>query len=603
MTGARRRFTDAMIRLRRLLLGCLLTVVAASAFGGIEDAYFAPDGPTIFKVVLPDGAAYRFEYDVARPGSLVSGFGWSGVYDQEGHVRLSSPAGDLLSFDRGRLVKSRLGGVDSSFSYDTPRHAPTNAVTPLAMLLYDEKTVAENYVAREESVKWSNTGRLAFPYVNPNFSGALFALCALLLIGLALGPGRAKRPLRVCCLALSAALCALTAWSGSRGAMLGLFAGAATGLGFAILRRGMGARRILLCIVVAVVALAGVIVIALGHGNLMRGFGDDGGLTWSNALRVEMLKAAPRMMYDAPGGWSQFGIGKGFTYWYQPLGMILMSGSLINAHLTWLVGFGVVGRFVYVFFLFASLWLALRLAACERNVMPASVIVGFATIACFNPIFEEWGLWVVPAVAIVLVLASVRRITRKGVVVMLSLCALASATAVGTLMAVGASAQARPSIALDGRAVKVNGPRPRVWIVDDGQGVVGGVLVGRDIREYYANVRHAPAIGYVKNVRDLPDSGVVRLVLPGKSANDWLLMLSEDEKARENLPKSVLFLNPPFAPSEVPQGVLALCRPKLLVGEFAARYNPEYENPPQWVSIVPGMEKYIADWMVYALGE
>ena len=53
----------------------------------------------------------------------------------------------------------------------------------------------------------------------------------------------------------------------------------------------------------------------------------------------------------------------------------------------------------------------------------------------------------------------------------------------------------------------------------------------------------------------------------------------------------------------MPQGVLALCRPKLLVGEFAARYNPEYASPPEWVGVVPGVEKYMPNWMQYALME
>jgi hypothetical protein len=110
-------------------------------------------------------------------------------------------------------------------------------------------------------------------------------------------------------------------------------------------------------------------------------------------------------------------------------------------------------------------------------------------------------------------------------------------------------------------------------------------------------------IGYVRDVKDLPKSGIDRLVLPGKAANDWLLMLSEDAKARECLPRSVLFLNPPFSPSEVPQGVVAMCNPMLLVGEFAARYNQEYSSPLPRVKIVAGSEKYMVGWMSYATGE
>ncbi len=578
----------------------ILAAVSMQAAAGMEDAYFAPDGPTLFKVVLPDGNSYRFEFDFSKPGRLVSSVGWTGEYERSGRVMLKSPSGDFLEFDRGRLVRFRFAGKEGSFAYDTPRKAPANAVTPLAMLIYDEKELSKKYIAKEEAVKWAETGRLAFPYVNPNFSGALYAEIALLLLAFAWSRRR-NAPVCVVTAVVSAIAVACAVWSGSRGALLGLFAGIGIGMLFVVLRTGLTIR--MAASVLAVFAAIVAIAFAVGQDNLMRGFGGDGGMTWSNALRVEMMKAAPRMMADAPGGWLSFGVGKGFTYWYQPLGMVLMSGSLINAHLTWLVGFGAVGRLVYLFTLFAVVWLSFRTAVRESNMVPLTVLTGFAVIACFNPIFAEWGLWVVPALSSIPLLASLRRIGRKPMAVGLLAAAVSSAVVVYALVLVGSCCDGMPSIAYDGAAVRVGGSRPKTWVVDDGQGVLGGVLVGRDIREHYLNVRHAPAIGYVRSVEDLPASGVERLVLPGKSANDWLLMLSENEKARDRLPKTVVFLNPPFSPSEVPQGVLALCRPKLLVGEFAARYNPEYQTPPSWVSIVPGAEKYLPGWMFFALGE
>ena len=586
--------------LRSLAAVGLAAVLPLAAAAGIEDSYFVQDGPTLFKAVLADGSSYQFEFDFSRPGRLVSAIGWSGAYDGKGRVRLSSPQGNILDFDRGRLVYLRWGGVERRFDYDLPRQAPANAVTPLAMLIYDEKKLSENYIEKEESVKWSDTGRLAFPYVNPNFSGALFAQISLLFFALAWS-FRRRRVVGVSFAVVSVAALACAVWSGSRGALFGLFAGAGLGTAFAVVRRGVSRRLLWGGVAVAVLVLA--VVFALGHENLMRGFGDEGGLTWSNALRVEMMKAAPRMMADAPNGWSAFGIGKAFTYWYQPLGMVLMSGSLINSHLTWLVGFGVVGRFLYLLVLFAFLFLSLRLAFRQRMLLPVSVLGGFAVMACFNPLFGVWGLWVVPALASVPLFMSFRQMGLKSLLRVVCWCTLASAVVTGGLMAIGATDGAYPSIEYDGARIMVNGSHPKTWIVDDGQGVIGGVLVGRDIREYFVSTRRMQAVGYVRDVRDLPSSGVERLVLPGKSGNDWLLMLSEDEKARERLPKSVLFLNPPFSPSEMPEGVLALCHPKLLVGEFAARYNSEYQTPPAWVGIVPGMEKYLAGWMAYALEE
>jgi len=582
------------------LLSVIALAASLSAAGGIEDSYFVQDGPTLFKAVLWNGSSYKFEFDPANPGRLVSAVGWTGQYDMDGRTVLKSPNGDFLGFDRGRLVSCRLGGEEQRFAYDAPRSAPASTVTPLAILLYDEKALAENYVHKEESVKWTDTGRLAFPYVNPNFTGALFAQIALLLLASAL-VFASRRALYASCLVGAAVSSALVVWSGSRGALIGLFAGAGLALAFTVLRRGMSRRLILGAGAALVVVIA--LVLALGHSNLMRGFGGEGGLDWSNALRVEMMKAAPRMMADAPSGWFPFGIGKAFTYWYQPLGMVLMSGSLINAHLTWLAGYGIAGRFIYLFLLFAVLALSFRLALRERLVIPLAVLGGFAAMACFNPLFGEWGMWVVPAAASVPLFLSLRRAGVKALLIVFGSCAICAALTVCVLQTAGGAPHAGPRIRFDGRRVTVNGERPRVWVVDDGQGVIGGVLVGRDIREYYARSGSLEPIGYVRDVKDLPKSGIERLVLPGKAGNDWLLMLSDDEKARESLPRSVVFLNPPFSPSEMPQGVLVMCRTELLVGEFAARYNPEYRSPPAWVAIVPGVEKYMAAWMSYALGE
>ena len=280
---------------KRALLTALFAAVSTTATGGLEDSYFAPDGPTLFKAVMPDGSAYRFEYDAQRPGHLLSAIGWTGAYDGKGNVTLQSGTGDELGFQQGRLVSAKLGGKAFSYAYDMPRHAPTNAVTPLAILLYDEKKFSENYLKREESVKWVDSGRLAFPYVNPNFSGALFAQLALLFGALALLPLR-RRGVRLLFLALAAVAAGCTAWSGSRGALLGLFAGSGLAAAAVFPWRRATWRT---WAAVAGVALAVLgLVLALGSENLMRGF-DGQGLAWSNALRVEMTKAAPRMTRGA----------------------------------------------------------------------------------------------------------------------------------------------------------------------------------------------------------------------------------------------------------------------------------------------------------------
>ena len=589
-----------MAHFGKIILTGLFAALAFPALGVLENAYFAPEGPTLFKVVLPNGVHYNFSDDGNRPGHLMSSFGWEGVYDKYGNVTLKSVSGESLSFRHGRLVSETLGGKTTAYDYDMPRSAPTNTLTPLTIFIYDEEKLAKDYIRREEAVKWAYTGRLAFPYVNPNFSGALYAQLSLLFFVLALFGGR-RGWLKVVALLLSVVAAACTVWSGSRGALLGLFVGVVLTTGMAV-KYGKVSWR-LAAGVGGTVVLAMVALVLFGQANLMRGFG-GGGLDWSNALRVEMTKAAPRMMADAPGGWGSFGVGRGYSYWYQPLELILMSGTMINSHLTWLVKFGMVGRFLYLFTLFALFAIAVRLAVRERFILPLAVLSGFAVTASFNPLYSEWGLWLVPGVAIACLLWRARGMRLKTMALFAGMCALGAAVALYGLLAVGASQRGATSIAYDGRRIKVNGANPRIWIVDDDQGALGGALVGRDIREFYRLVPHAPSVGYVRRIDDLPGQGVDRLVLAGKAGNDWLLRLSEDEKmrSRSRLPKSVLFVSPPFSPSEVPEGVLALCRPTVLVGEFAAQYNEDYRTPRPWVKIVPAMEKYILRWMAYVVG-
>ena len=179
-----------MVHFGKIILAGLFAALAFPALGVFENAYFAPEGPTLFKVVLPNGVHYNFSDDAGKPGHLISSFGWEGTYDRKGNVTLKSATGDLLSFRHGRLVSETWGGKTAAYDYDMPRSAPTNTVTPLAILVYDEEKLAKDYIQREEMVKWANTGRLAFPYVNPNFTGALYAQLSLLFFVLALGAGK-----------------------------------------------------------------------------------------------------------------------------------------------------------------------------------------------------------------------------------------------------------------------------------------------------------------------------------------------------------------------------------------------------------------------------
>lgn len=568
----------------------------------IEDAYFAPENQLIFKLVDASGAVREFERDFSRPGHLRSVGDWDGELLPEGQVVLRSwrqgKVESAYRFERGRLVESEIGGVRKSYDRTAPHRLPQGVIPPLAPV--DDAVSAARaaeFSRQEMAGKWNGTGRLSFPFANPNQSSALYVEVALVaLAAFVFFAGWWKRAVALSLFAASV-LCVL--WCGSRGGMLGLLAGLAVlfaGRFSSVVR----ARAFWICLVASALLVAGWLL-AFGTGDLMRGFTHGGGVSWSNAIRLDMWKASPQMMAAAPGGWGFCGAGRAYLDWFQPLSVFCLTGSLMNDHLTWLVSFGTCGRVAYLFAFVLIVLIGLRETfVCHRPFF-LSVWSAFAVMAWFNPVFDEWTLWVVPVLSLLAAWNSARplRLKQFGL-----LAGVAFVTAVLVLWAivswVGASRQV-PSIAVEGNRVLINGRSPRTWVVDDCRGALGGLLVGKDIRDYYSAVPHAGSIGYVRSIDDLPASGVERLVLAGKAGNDWLMRLSEDESARTRLPKSVLFISPPFPPSAIPEGVRMTCRPEILVGEFAAAYDPEYGRPTKGVTVAEGMELYVMMWLERAL--
>ncbi len=170
------------------------------------------------------------------------------------------------------------------------------------------------------------------------------------------------------------------------------------------------------------------------------------------------------------------------------------------------------------------------------------------------------------------------------------------------LYAVGGTPKRGYPVRVEGGRVYVKGANPQIWIADDGK-ALGGVMACKDLRGYYVYDPHAPAVGYVRDVKNLP-TNVRRLVLAGDAGDAWLRMMAEGGAAKAGaIPKEVIFISPPFPPSALPEGLLKSCRVRLVIGEFTARYEPEYLRPPSWVTVVPAMELYLTGWMRYVVAE
>lgn len=585
-----------------------LALPLAAGARDLSASYFAPENSLIYKAVFPDGTAREFERVIsASDFALRSTGGWSGKVTGDANVVIEGPGNDgaieTWTYERGRLVGYAKGGERWSCAYPQPRPAPPSPYEPLAIVEYENAAEgAEEYEKREMAGKWSGTGRLDFPYANPNLSGCLYCELALLALMLLLVRGRRCKVAGSLLFALFAALMLMT---GSRGAMLGLLLGLGV-FGLSRFRELVGSKAFWAAAVVGVAVVAGYVLL-FRTGDMTRGFSGDGGLDWSNALRVDMWKAAPRMMADAPGGWGLDGSGRAYMSWYMPMAYVCFPGSLMNNHLTLMVESGWWVRWLYLFAVCAVLVGGVALLRRRRNPLTLAVAAAYLAMAWFNPVYGHWGLWVIPLVSLFALRGLIAGSWRAKSTVFSALVsgvvafvACAGIFALGRLSSRGAD---EVPVTVRGGGLLVNGDAPRVWVVDDGRGTLGGVLASRDVREYYAEEKTAPAMGLVRDIEDLPDEPIDRLVLAGKAGNDWLLRLSENAKARERLPKSVVFLSPPFNPSEVPPAVVASCRPVLVVGEFAAKFREEYGGKlPGWVQVVPGLEKYLMGWPEIAVG-
>jgi len=579
----------------------LPAVVFAAGGDGLSSIYFAPADRVSFKEVIPREEPRRFTFvDSACPDRMFSDDGWEATFGKDGQVKVVSPAGSGLDisyvFDRGRLVEWKGWGTEGRIPYETPRSAPDGVLTPLAFFKFTPEYLKERD-ARVLEGKWNGSGRLCFPYQNPNHSSALF--CHLTLLAFSLFLFLRRSAWRIVALSAAATAGACLAATGSRGGMLGLAVGL---IPFAATRfRTMSRSKAFWISLVGCVASVIVWFTLSGHGNLTRGFA-GGGLDWGNAVRVDMMKVASRMMVDAPGGWDFVGAGRAYFDWYQPIENMFMTGSLMNDHLTVMANMGWTGRLLYLFAV-ATLLLLSFVYLKRGGELAAAVFVATAVMACFNPIFREWGLWCVPLVAALALVYGIAHTRAVGSVLRCVVCgAVLALVACGVLLLSGTSGHREHIEACDGQ-VRYRSLSPRVWIVDDQQGALGGIFACRDIREFYRYHPDAPGVGYVRDISNLPKGGFDKLVLSGKAANDWLSLLSENEEARKHLPKEVVLVSPPFAPSEIPSALLHFCRVRVLVGEFAARFQREYENPPKFVEVVPGLERYMLRWMERVVGE
>ena len=604
---------------------------SSNGFERVASIYIAPENEFLYRMRFPDGKYREFQKnEIGRPKSnsskpkprLWSPGNWKGdLRRKDGSEWIIIESGKWVKgglaqflFLDGRLVKfeQKQGVVD--VPYDMPR-APTDGGLPY--YFGDSESdlpdgsgsgtqgLARN-VRRELKKKWARSGRLRWPFENPNDNGFLYLSIALLSTVLFFLRRRVFKIVGGVCFAAASAALVATA---SRGSFLAFAFGLlpAVVLNFKRLVRS----KTVWILVGAVLLVASVWVIR--HPSIfIRGF--DKKTRWSNETRIEMWMTAPQMIAEAPDGWdglrvnSKYMVGRAYTDWYDKLSQISLSGSLVNDHLTRLVGYGKIGRFTYLFVWFGLLAIMIYTAVRTKRAVSLGVFVALAVAGWFNAVLMNTWLWCVPAVALTLFLVGrpwrVWRLRTVGLLVA-GAAVLAACTLVG-LVWLGRDMVKRPyPIYVANGQVRVKGDAPDIWIVDDGK-ALGGVMSGRDIRRYYLAYPSTPAVGYVRHVEDLPRKKVMRLVLAGDMGRLWVEWLQKNAEKGEDvsqlIPEELVFLTPSFLPSDLPEGILKACKVRYVIGEFVARYHEEeFANPPAWVTVVPGMELYIENWMRFAV--
>ena len=212
-------------------------------------------------------------------------------------------------------------------------------------------------------------------------------------------------------------------------------------------------------------------------------------LSVTNRLRI--WKDVPRMMVDAPGGWGLGNSGYAWMQWYQPLETRYLHRTLVNSHFSWLVEFGWIGRFLYLFgwgmilvIVFARHFPEEKKTERRAAGIATGIWIAFAVGAFFSSVAESWQLWVLPVLALLWMLVRVRpfafgEIRRSLILIgVLSLLCLAITAVAGSIR------KAEIPIGKQGGVTKIGTGRARSLLLHPDEKVVGRHF-GMDLRENY----------------------------------------------------------------------------------------------------------------------
>lgn len=297
--------------------------------------------------------------------------------------------------------------------------------------------------------------------------------------------------------------------------------------------------RVRLVTIVCSMAVVTVFATHLGTGRrLVQGVAADKSV--SNRLLI--WETAPRMIVDAPSGWGLGNSGNAYMQWYQPVDHPEGYRTLVNSHLTWLVEFGWLGRFLYL----AGWCLAVSVCWPIRGSRWLAVCLGiwiaFGTAALFSSVAECTLLWILPLTSIVAALAwrlthrsstSFRWVFGIPVLIALSLCVL--------IFAFGKTS-ADHHVRRINESVEIGLGKRIAWILIDEK------VMGRNYGKTWRRTQPGDqAVVFLRALPHVQDDSIPYLVLAGD------LSQNDRNRAQEIVGKTsnLIAFNPRFTPDEI----------------------------------------------------
>ena len=537
-------------------------------------------------------------------GTKASGDGWELKIGRHGNVEgTRTPDGAKFAFREGFL--SEIAWRDGSRQTFQP--LPSLEGTLKELFPNDEDVLAASTLKPTDI--WSGGGRLAVFYGNPNKTAVVFVLLAIVsawVAGKAGGSGVFWRKKITGSIILAISVCVLgfSAWGLVATLSRGGFVSLVVGLG--VLAGAWAVRRASLKTVGwLVLSLATLAVLLFSLPGAERFSRQLFSVDESNLLRLNILKAVPKMMHDAPFGWGWGQSGIAYMTWYRPLNDLRELRALVSSHFTWLVEMGWHGRFVY-FFAWAGI-LAAAIRAAKYNALPLALLTAFGVAMFFNHVGEEWTLWMCLAVPCLAALPSIVKAFpwKKFLVATFAAAAVFSGLACFTFYGLGGPSQGEATIrkTADGDLVIVNeksGVEP-VYIVSDTYAVGGWAFVGKELLGEYVDAESCeelPPAAMTDSLEDLPPD-MQRLVLTGRACEDYVKRISNGLPVP--VAESILMISPSIDVSEIPPLVTDGRRFRAVIGSLVSPRMRKMDSLPSWLRVVRGAELYIPGWIQVAL--